>query len=347
MTGPLDHFQFSCDAQGNIDWVQGSIAPLVVGMKLNGQIAKLEREGTLAMRLRQPLRGETLVIEGAEIISGEWLVDAEPVFDRTGHFTGYLGRLRRAEFALPVPANDTPAGDSAADRMRQLLHELRTPVNAIQGFAEIIQQQLFGQVPNEYRALAAGVAVDAAKLLASFDEIDRLTKLESGAMELGTGDADLREVVLQTIQRLEGVLRNRDAGFELRMSGSPFTTALARDELLVIIWRIFATLAGSLALRENVGVSLSSSEGVIALDLQLPATLAALPDKFATPVPDERPVISAGMFGAGFSFRLAQAEVRSAGGTFAFAEERLHVTLPLSTGENLPQRQEDKEEHAA
>jgi hypothetical protein len=345
--GPLDHFQFSSDAQGRIDWVEGEIAPLVVGMKLPGQVARLAEGDAEAMRSRHPLRGAQLVIDGAEIITGDWLVDAEPTFDEAGHFIGYLGRIRRPELALPAPANDTSSGDSVADRMRQLLHELRTPVNAIQGFAEIIQQQLFGHVPNEYRALAAGVAVDAAKLLASFDEIDRLTKLESGAMDLAAGDADLREVVLQTIQRLEGVLRNRDAGFELRMSGSPFTTALAREELLLMVWRIFATLAGSLALRENVSVSLTSSAGEIALDLELPAALAALPDKFATPVPDERPVISAGMFGPGFSFRLAQAEVRSAGGTFEFDDAGLHVTLPLSSGESIPLGNEAKDEHAA
>ncbi len=345
--GPLDHFPFSSNAQGRIDWVEGDFAPLVVGMKLAGQVARLAEGDAEAMRSHHPLLGAQLVIDGAGIISGTWLVDAEPTFDEAGHFTGYLGRIRRPEFALPAPANDTASGDSVADRMRQLLHELRTPVNAIQGFAEIIQQQLFGHVPNEYRALAAGVAVDAAKLLASFDEIDRLTKLESGAMELAAGDADLREVVLQTIQRLEGVLRNRDAGFELRMAGSPFTTSLAREELLVMVWRIFATLAGSLALRENVSVSLSSSAGEIALDLELPAALAALPDKYATPVPEERPVISAGMFGAGFSFRLAQAEVRSAGGTFGFEEGRLHVTLPLSPGEIMPQASEAQDEHVA
>ncbi len=346
-TDPLEQFQFSADASGRITWAQGDIAPLVVGMKLIGRMGSLAPSGVEAMRLRQPLQSARLLIDGAEIISGEWLIDAEPIFDEAGHFTGYLGRIRRPEFEVPVAANDETASDSAADRMRQLLHELRTPVNAIQGFAEIIQQQMFGHVPNEYRALAAGVAVDAAKLLASFDEIDRLTKLESGAMELDAGDADLREVVLQTIQRLEGVLRNRDAGFELRMSGSPFTTGLAREELLVMIWRIFATLAGSLALRENVSVTLSSSDGIIALDLQLPAALAALPDKFATPIPEDRPVISAGMFGAGFSFRLAQAEVCSAGGNFIFEDESLHVTLPLSSPEMTPHGNFERDESTA
>ena len=58
-----------------------------------------------------------------------------------------------------------------------MLHELRTPVNAIQGFAEVIQQQLFGPTPHEYRALAAGIAGDAARILSAFEELDRLAGL--------------------------------------------------------------------------------------------------------------------------------------------------------------------------
>ena len=78
-----------------------------------------------------------------------------------------VGRLHvDAAVELPLPGNRVappPEGPTATseagDRMRQLLHELRTPAGAIQGFAELIQQQMFGSAPNEYRALAAAVSV--------------------------------------------------------------------------------------------------------------------------------------------------------------------------------------------
>src|SRR5690606_20458848 len=110
-----------------------------------------------------------------------------------------------------VEAATPPTPRHEADKLRQLLHELRTPVNAIQGFAELIQQQLFGPAPNEYRALAAAVAVDAARLLAGFDEIDRMAQLEVGTLTLDEGRSDARAIVCAILRRLEGVLRQRSA----------------------------------------------------------------------------------------------------------------------------------------
>ncbi len=140
-----------------------------------------------------PVERAPVNIDGAPVIAGEWILDAAPRFtDSEGRFFGYAGRMRRAARA-PVTGQATANRES--DSLRQLLHELRTPVNAIQGFAELIQQQLFGPVPHEYRALAANIAGDSARMLAGFDELDRLAKLESGAMDMDAGSADHAGVV--------------------------------------------------------------------------------------------------------------------------------------------------------
>src|SRR5207302_1921157 len=110
------------------------------------------------------------------------------------------GRMRRPKPATPMEPASAPESD--ADRMRQLLHELRTPVNAVQGFAEVIQQQLFGPAPHEYRALAAAIAGDAAQLLAGFEELERLTRLDSGKVELGKGGCDLAAIAQATVAQL-------------------------------------------------------------------------------------------------------------------------------------------------
>ncbi len=154
---PLASFDFTSDAEGRIDWAPGDVAPLVVGMRLGragpGTLATLDELAADALRQHQVLHAARLVIDAAPAISGDWRIDAEPRFARSGgHFLGYRGRIRRP---LVSVADISPA-DSPQDRMRQVLHELRTPVNAIQGFAEVIQQQIFGPAPNAYRALAAG-----------------------------------------------------------------------------------------------------------------------------------------------------------------------------------------------
>lgn len=344
---PLASFDFASDAADRIDWAPGDVAALVVGMRLGragpGMLATLDDAAADALRQHQPLRGARLVIDAAPAISGEWRIDAEPRFSQPGgQFIGYRGRLRR-----PLFITETATADSPQDRMRQVLHELRTPVNAIQGFAEVIQQQIFGPAPNAYRALAAGVAVDAAKLLAAFEDIDRLARLESGALDLDDGEADLRDAVSETIRRLDGVLRPRDAAINLDVSGSPFITGLAREELLGLVWRVLATLAGAMAPAERIEVRLHGDGTRITLECQLPAAIAAQADPFVSTPADRPPTLTVGMFGSGFALRLARAEVQSCAGSLKIDRVRLALTLPPLTGLKAAHSTAGSDGHAA
>jgi signal transduction histidine kinase len=70
-------------------------------------------------------------------------VDAVPRFDPLGgRYIGHLGRSRRPALTAAAPA--TPPVKDSETTASPIVCELRTPVNAIQGFAEVIQQQLFG-----------------------------------------------------------------------------------------------------------------------------------------------------------------------------------------------------------
>lgn len=329
------HVDFAVDQTGEIIWADRWAAPMLVGLGIaaaQGAAAQMEGAGLLAMARRQPLTNIRLAITAAPEISGEWRVDAAPVFAPTlGQFTGYAGRLRR-----PAPVTGTASGtrDTPADRMRQLLHELRTPVNAIQGFAEIIQQQLFGHAPNSYRALAASIGVDSARLLASFDEIDRLACLESGSIELEAGTCDWREVVTGTIQRLDGVLRPRDAGFDLTVTGSPFLIGIDRNEALNVAWRFLATMAGALGPGEHAALQLRADGRTIRLLAELPQVLARQEDIFVSEAAAPPASISAGMFGSGFSLRLLREEARCLNGSLARDGNMLAFALPALTEEH-------------
>ena len=304
----------------------------VVGLRLGparpGAGAALDASGALALARRLPLRGAQAELAGPPEIAGRWRIDAAPAFaPGTGHFTGYRGRLRRAPPAAPRPAQG-----AAGDRVRELLHELRTPVGAIQGFAELIQQQLFGPAPNEYRALAAGIAVDAARLLAGFDELDRLARLEAGALDLGGGPSDLREVVDRLLRRLDGVLRPRSARIELTVHGSPFIVGLDETETKQLAWRLLATLAGAVAPGEVIDLRLSSDGALVTLEADLPAALLGNGDLFAASTPATPRAITAGMFGIGFTLRLARAEAAAAGGGLERSGDTLRLALPVLTG---------------
>lgn len=323
---------FVTDAECRIVWATQPYGPMTVGLALASRTgdaaARADTVSIAAMRRNQPVSNGTLEITGAPAVSGEWRIDAAPWFTTPGgRFAGYRGRLRR-----PAVSGEPEqrGADSSADRMRQVIHELRTPVNAIQGFAEIIQQQLFGPTPNEYRALAASIAGDAARMLAGFEELDRLVKLESGVLRLEDGVSDLRQVVDATARQLGAVLRQRSATLEFIAVENACPVPLSQGEAELLIWRLLATLAGTSGPGEAMHIVLARNGARAAIEVDLPASLAGQSDVFQSSAPASAQAVTAGMFGTGFTLRLARAEARAAGGDLQRIDDLVVLTLPLA-----------------
>ncbi|MEX0342586.1 MAG: histidine kinase dimerization/phospho-acceptor domain-containing protein [Erythrobacter sp.] len=341
---PIDAFNFGTNSEGRIDWAEPEIAPMVIGIDLSKrkEASHGAEDFASAFFNRQPARGVPIALRGAGAIEGDWVVDAAPRFTRNeGRFFGYVGRLRRAV----APTDDR--AERSADRLRQLLHELRTPVNAMQGYAEVIQQQVFGPTPHEYRALAASIAGDSARILAGFDELDRLARLETGALDLDAGESDLAAIVRAQLGQLQNVLGPRVARFDARIADHPAPLALAQNEAEMLGWRVLATVAGATGAGENLALELSLDGEQVVLRAQLPAKLAATDEVFASDVRSGGSTLSSGIFGAGFSLRLARAEARAAGGELTREEDFLVLSLPLLTGERTLPSPADTPDRAA
>lgn len=326
-------FDFATDADLAITWSDPGVAAMVTGLRLSTFATGTDFE-TLARR-HQPLVSQPLQLVGAGAIAGEWVLDAAAWFDPiAGRFLGYRGRMRRPASCTAQLASPR---ESQADRMRQMLHELRTPVNAIQGFAEVIQQQLFGPTPHEYRAVAAEIAGDAARILSGFEELDRLAKLDSGALALDSGTTDLIAVLEPTIAQLAAHTAQRGSGFSLRIKGDPQPLGLDRGEVERLVWRVLATLAGASGSGEILKIAMQPTSTGVQLDLALPAVLAGTPGEslFETAPGAIPQSLSAGMFGVGFALRLARAEARAAGGDLTRDGNALCLALPTSAETGL------------
>lgn len=286
-----------------------------------------------AFRHRQPISAGQLQIVGAPMVAGRWQADGTPLFAPDGgRFTGYLLRLRRPLALAPATAAAKPAPASdEADRLRQLLHELRTPINAIQGFAEMIQSQALGSTPHQYRAMAASIAADAAQILAGFEEVERLVKLESRALTLDPGEADAAEVVARLIDQVTPVFAARNVRLAIDVPAAPLRVAMAADELERSAWRVLSVIAASVAPGERLTITLETGDRNANLAIALPAALYRLDDTalFAPDVSGNSGSFAApAMLGNGFALRLARAEFEAAHGTLVRAGERLTITLP-------------------
>ena len=147
-------------------------------------------------------------------------IDAAPRFVRSGR---PLRRLSRAGSAARPPP--TLAAPRAAIRRRPnapVAPRAETPVNAIQGFAEVIQQQLFGPAPHEYRALAAAhrrrCRAHAGRLRrARPPRAARKRGADAGRGQRRPG----AEIVGGLASQLGEVLRSRDAAFRVSVDAGP------------------------------------------------------------------------------------------------------------------------------
>lgn len=320
----ISGFAFKANSEGRIIWAERSAAPMVIGARLDGEAIRR------SILLRQPIHASAMEMSGAADIRGSWIIDARPQFLHTGgQFSGYIGMFRRPPALINKPA--APTASQEIDRLRQVLHELRTPAGAIQGFAEIIQQQVFGPAPHEYRALAATIASDGARILAGFEEIDRLARLEAGALVITEGVSDFSAIVTRLVEQLRPSLSGRAANFDYapELVGS---ITMPKEECEAMIWRILATMASTISAGEKLNLKLIRLDDSACLDCDLPASLAGERDIFTASSRSSNAALSAGMFGAGVSLRLARAEARAIGGDLIRKGDVLKLVLPLLSG---------------
>jgi hypothetical protein len=206
----------------------------------------------------------------------------------------------------------------------------------VQGYAEVIQQQVFGPAPHEYRALAAAIAADAARILAGFEELDRLARLETGAARVETGEADLAALLRRTAGQLDPVLAPQNAGFALAFTDDACVLiGLDPEDAEALVWRLLASLGAACSPGEQIAVRIDpliAPHGAMArVACTLPARLLHEDNLFAATTRAAKGIINPGLFGSGFALRLARAEARAAGGALTRENADIVLTLPLLT----------------
>ncbi|WP_256731205.1 HAMP domain-containing sensor histidine kinase [Sphingomonas sp. dw_22] len=333
-----EDFRFETDAKGIVRWVAGVSRAPVVGLSLDFQGtsegSRVDGIASGAFRRRASFSTARMTIEGDSDASGDWLISAVPVFDpANGRFTGYRGTARRPrtdERAEPVRAPAAPPADS----LRQLVHELRTPTNAIAGFAEMIETQMLGPVADPYRDRAHIIRTQARELLGAIDDLDLAARIDSAALSLVPGRVHLRPLISGIADDLAELAALRGSIISLPV-----------DDLLVegdrraverLLARLMATLVSASGPGERIGVQLAlESDHKVAITIDRPAALADYPGDSVLGIDDERE--DATLLGTGFALRLARNLARELGGSLLIAPESLTLRLPASVSEQVGQ----------
>jgi len=126
-----------------------------------------------------------------------------------------FNEIREKSGQLEV-ANDELAAASRhkSEFLANMSHELRTPLNAIIGFADVLEQRLFGELNARQADYTRDIASSGRHLLDLVNEILDLSKVEAGRMELEPSEFSLAE----TIRGAVGFVRERAAAHGIALT---------------------------------------------------------------------------------------------------------------------------------
>jgi signal transduction histidine kinase len=332
--GPIDHFCFETDATGTIRWVDGAPREPLIGVLLGTGSAQVDGVVSGAFRRRASFADARLVISGSSPAAGQWQVSATPAFDPgTGRFTGYRGLARRPR--ADQRAEPMPKTAPSPEALRALVHELRTPTNAISGFAEMIEAQVLGPAPDTYRERAAAIRHDTHDLIAAIDDVDTAARIEQDALVLRPGVVEVAPLLARAARDLEPLMLLRQSVIDID-SGAP-GLAIAGDEVAVarLISRLMALAVGASGIGERIAIKAWSKDGQARIAVERPRAFAAWPGEALLSLEGEDQ--EGTLLGTAFGLRLARNLAGELGGSLKIGEQRLTLRLPAALDHGVGQ----------
>lgn len=138
----------------------------------------------------------------------------------TATFNKLVGRFGKGEKAY----RQDLARASAADRERAaflaaISHELRSPLNAILGFADILMEEVDGPLSPSAREEVEQIRGSGAHLLTLINDILEFSALESGQLRLSRSRVDVFALANEVIREARGLVG--DKSINVRIEGEP------------------------------------------------------------------------------------------------------------------------------
>lgn len=265
----------------------------------------------------QPLRALRVSLEG-----DVRLLSAEPGFTkREGAFAGFHGQLSAC--------SDQSFFDLPADRLAEVAHEVLTPLNAIVGYAQMIEQEILGPAPETVRRGAQQLLEDAGSLMTAVNALG-----EAAAFGREGRPLDSTEVVLSgpLLEEVAAELRDAASARGVKIALSLETGAAmicSRDTLRRSLLRLGIAVISFADSNETI--TLSAAEQSIAITQP-----QAIRGRSMASLLRDPPLHSAQngvpLLGLAFSLRLVRRLLEGQGGSLDLRDGRIALSCDLPEG---------------
>jgi len=93
---------------------------------------------------------------------------------------------------------------ATSDFVARISHEVRTPLNAIIGFAELMMEERFGPLGSDcYREYLNDIHASGTGLISLIDDLLNLARIEAGQLELAVSSLSINQIVQECVTKVQ------------------------------------------------------------------------------------------------------------------------------------------------
>ena len=309
-------WRWECDARGSFTFVDGA-APVACLDRL------FDLGGADAL---WPSFSRHVAFRGVRIEAGEraCILAGVPFFERgSGRFLGYRGTAQCLE------ASGLFGTGASSESLAKVAHEVRSPLNAIMGFAQMIESETLGPAAEAYRQRASAILDNAQRLLGALDDLTDAARLDRGHWPVDPAAVDAGALAERIADRHRPLAAAR--GVSIAVTVAPGVPPALADERSLdrAVKRLLAAVIAVADGGETLLLGVQRAGADVRLFLTRPSALDELtPDRLldTASVADEGG--GAPLLGLGFGLRLVRQLTEAMSGSFAIEPHRFALTLP-------------------
>jgi len=176
-----------------------------------------QSQGEAADRFERLKQGEAIGADDGELVGRDRRGQARPLAVAMGRLaeppapprfcvlTRDLTQTKASERALEAARKQAEEANARkTDFLARVSHEVRTPLHAILGFAEVMLEERFGPIGNDrYKDYIKDIHASAEHVVSLADDLLDLSKIEAGKLELVFAPVDVNRVIRECVSLMQ------------------------------------------------------------------------------------------------------------------------------------------------